>query len=623
MEYLAVSNGRTTRKSIKASLKPQDKLIGLALSGGGIRSNAFQLGIMSGLHESGLLKEVDYISAVSGGSWAAAAYKVGRCSTDQASKNNSSTEKNKGSNRGNEKRMPHEPCYDDAQFFGQLDSAATETSGYQSPLLLRDYSEMAYGTDRSMIMNDPLDINVGYTTREAWRRMLKRHFLFDEDILLSKLEETYPERPVTIINATHDDTSTLFFNGPLIQRKSFPFQLTSYFIGTIADCGNTKYCDVPRYVAHSGHGSVFFDMTSKNAPPLYLSQVIGMSSGVSPAKIFGFNAGLLQWVVDLPAPPKHRGDNYALPYRRKFSLSDGGHSENLGVLPLLERGVGLIIISDEDADPDYEFDDVYTMKHHAKALLDTTVMFDERRMESVRDGYLFFYESEFVNGTVESYYENIRNKYGQKGQNKKTAVLDRLNELLRTSDFYDAWAKIPGNNELHLNAKAQELIEETAAYRTIPFDDLYPDTRKKIVMLNRFLLEAAHDDTPKSRYLMFAGRYANADAKKTGRIILIKPPRVLDDFKTYLLKNEYYEVYNYLDVNNNDIKFPMDGTMKESYAPTLIHAYYLLGKFIASGDEALARTIRIWLQESTVDDAGKNDGPRAGLTEKACADCKE
>ena len=55
------------------------KLLGLAMSGGGIRSAAFQLGILSGLHSAKfdghpILEQVDYVSSVSGGSWANGAY---------------------------------------------------------------------------------------------------------------------------------------------------------------------------------------------------------------------------------------------------------------------------------------------------------------------------------------------------------------------------------------------------------------------------------------------------------------------------------------------------------------------------------------------------------------------
>ena len=51
-------------------------LVGLAISGGGIRSATFSLGILQGLGRMNLLKRIDYLSTVSGGgyigSWLAA-----------------------------------------------------------------------------------------------------------------------------------------------------------------------------------------------------------------------------------------------------------------------------------------------------------------------------------------------------------------------------------------------------------------------------------------------------------------------------------------------------------------------------------------------------------------------
>ncbi|HVG87114.1 MAG TPA: hypothetical protein VM820_21500 [Vicinamibacterales bacterium] len=44
-------------------------IIGLALSGGGIRSATFNLGLLQGLHGMGLLRLVDYVSTVSGGGY--------------------------------------------------------------------------------------------------------------------------------------------------------------------------------------------------------------------------------------------------------------------------------------------------------------------------------------------------------------------------------------------------------------------------------------------------------------------------------------------------------------------------------------------------------------------------
>jgi len=53
----------------------RDNLVGLALSGGGIRSATFNLGFLQGLARHQALRHVDYLSTVSGGGY------VGSCLT--------------------------------------------------------------------------------------------------------------------------------------------------------------------------------------------------------------------------------------------------------------------------------------------------------------------------------------------------------------------------------------------------------------------------------------------------------------------------------------------------------------------------------------------------------------
>jgi len=57
-----------------AGVDPGQPVTGLALSGGGIRSACFQLGVLQGLSESGWLNRVDYLSSVSGGGYMAGCY---------------------------------------------------------------------------------------------------------------------------------------------------------------------------------------------------------------------------------------------------------------------------------------------------------------------------------------------------------------------------------------------------------------------------------------------------------------------------------------------------------------------------------------------------------------------
>lgn len=48
---------------------PGEDLVGLALSGGGVRSASFNLGFIQSLYERGLLRHIDYMSTVSGGGY--------------------------------------------------------------------------------------------------------------------------------------------------------------------------------------------------------------------------------------------------------------------------------------------------------------------------------------------------------------------------------------------------------------------------------------------------------------------------------------------------------------------------------------------------------------------------
>ncbi|MBM2827154.1 MAG: hypothetical protein HW403_1218, partial [Dehalococcoidia bacterium] len=74
-----VSKAAKTRPGPKREIKSKDKpaqeneLVGLALSGGGIRSATFALGACQALARYGVLPKIDYLSTVSGGAYFGAA----------------------------------------------------------------------------------------------------------------------------------------------------------------------------------------------------------------------------------------------------------------------------------------------------------------------------------------------------------------------------------------------------------------------------------------------------------------------------------------------------------------------------------------------------------------------
>ncbi|HTS04045.1 MAG TPA: patatin-like phospholipase family protein, partial [Candidatus Eisenbacteria bacterium] len=78
-EVLKRERERLNKSREKRHVSPpvhEDNLIGLAFSGGGIRSATFNLGFLQALAQKGLLSKFDYLSTVSGGgyigSWLAA-----------------------------------------------------------------------------------------------------------------------------------------------------------------------------------------------------------------------------------------------------------------------------------------------------------------------------------------------------------------------------------------------------------------------------------------------------------------------------------------------------------------------------------------------------------------------
>jgi hypothetical protein len=59
------------RRNATGSIPPDAPIVGLALSGGGVRSAAFNMGVLQALAHSGLLARIDYLSSVSGGGYIA------------------------------------------------------------------------------------------------------------------------------------------------------------------------------------------------------------------------------------------------------------------------------------------------------------------------------------------------------------------------------------------------------------------------------------------------------------------------------------------------------------------------------------------------------------------------
>ncbi|MCJ2113766.1 patatin-like phospholipase family protein [Methylobacterium sp. E-025] len=76
-EDLAQRKSRLRPPDFTSTPTVKNELNGLALSGGGIRSASFSLGVMQGLNRKGIIRRIDYLSTVSGGGYIGTATTIG------------------------------------------------------------------------------------------------------------------------------------------------------------------------------------------------------------------------------------------------------------------------------------------------------------------------------------------------------------------------------------------------------------------------------------------------------------------------------------------------------------------------------------------------------------------
>ncbi|MBI3776120.1 MAG: hypothetical protein HY273_11315 [Gammaproteobacteria bacterium] len=84
-QFIALEHARIAQRRAVAQVEPgnpSEDAVGLALSGGGIRSATFNLGMLQAMHRFGFLRRVDYLSTVSGGGYIGSSltWLMSRCS---------------------------------------------------------------------------------------------------------------------------------------------------------------------------------------------------------------------------------------------------------------------------------------------------------------------------------------------------------------------------------------------------------------------------------------------------------------------------------------------------------------------------------------------------------------
>jgi hypothetical protein len=91
---------------------------------------------------------------------------------------------------------------------------------------------------------------------------------------------------------------------------------------------------------------------------------MAMSGAVIPSRFQFIKLDVMDWTLEIPESDPKQGL-----HRKKMVITDGGHSDNLGLLALMERHVPRIIVTDIAFDPKDTRGDLAVITQHAEKLL--------------------------------------------------------------------------------------------------------------------------------------------------------------------------------------------------------------------------------------------------------------
>lgn len=188
---------------------------------------------------------------------------------------------------------------------------------------------------------------------------------------LRQQNDSRSTRPFPIFLATHSNT--------IVGKKdikNFPFEITPISISAIADCkspetpcGSARKYLRPLHWNNSPEKGFVVDLIEgnrvntwvkkyflrKRVNDIYLSHAMSASGGLV-AKVFSLHLHIRSEGKKIPG------------VRKKYVLSDGGKADNVGLIPLVERGSDLIILSQIASDANLEFGDLQRSAGQVKRL---------------------------------------------------------------------------------------------------------------------------------------------------------------------------------------------------------------------------------------------------------------
>jgi hypothetical protein len=284
---------------------------GLALSGGGIRSGSFSVGVMKALYDAGLFEKLDAISTVSGGGYASY-WLYG--------------------------------LYDPSGNLQFGESAFGKKSFLQNACRLQSRANMY---PLSKMVQSFFKSRAG--AFEDYRNALHRTFGLENEQLYGRKIDFYRDA------IKKGDAPYFFVNASMYSRElvdvAKAIEITPEHIGN----------PVLGYSRWAEGGAINF------------SESIAIAAAGKP-KVRNDVANFAPNVLCLKKEASTTDDQVDGDPRRTacrrgpLSLWDGGHSENLGALPLIRRGIKNVIIVDAEHDPYYIYDAYFDLRRILKSI---------------------------------------------------------------------------------------------------------------------------------------------------------------------------------------------------------------------------------------------------------------
>ncbi|MFK7797598.1 MAG: hypothetical protein AB8E82_09100 [Aureispira sp.] len=414
MEEIYVRERRKKKSPKNTTIKFKEDSLGIALSGGGIRSATLCLGLMEEFNKIGLIEKADYLSSVSGGGYLASYIHSSLNKPESTSYEQLFTKDNAIQHlRDHRKHLYLWPNYKSlSQFVLLLVAIAAVVSNWLWVILPAIFycTIVPFGwcwyVILILLMVLPgllISPNVSSLHRYYKQRLKKAYLWPQQDIRLKDLQN--PQAPYPLINATvhldeddYDKAQSISYRGTIN---------TNYFLFSPLYCGSqvTHYAKTSKSLyakvslataMATSAAAVNTFMGNMNVPiPIRWGMILAnLRTGYLAPSPFLKNwfPVFWPWYTYLEMRGKAKTTSY------KIQVSDGGHIENLAVFELLRRQVKTIIVVDGGQDNDFGFFDLRNLIIRARNELGIVIKFDKDNGPSER------IKPDLITGTSQSHF---------------------------------------------------------------------------------------------------------------------------------------------------------------------------------------------------------------------------